>query len=132
MNCNEPTHLMPNAEKGCAELKHVFNDHLFRDSGYPWTLTAAISGAHTLGSAKPLNSKYDGFWSDMENSGKFNNNYYHAILAKGWVPEKMKGGKTQWARADIGIDPDHKEMMLTTDMCLAFKFSPQISKCVLY
>jgi hypothetical protein len=47
-------------------------------------MTAAISGAHTLGSATIANSGYNGFWSDVNNSGIFNNDYYKAILLKGW------------------------------------------------
>ena len=55
-------------------------------------MTAAISGAHTLGSAKPHNSGYDGFWSDAKNSGIFNNDYYKSMLIKGWAPTLAVGG----------------------------------------
>ena len=67
MNCNEPTHLMPNPEDGCDGLDNIFVKHIFAKTGHPWTLTAAISGVHTLGSAKKENSGYEGFWSSTEN-----------------------------------------------------------------
>jgi len=50
-------------------------------------LTAAISGAHTLGSAKPENSGYKGFWSGEKMSGIFNNNYYHSLMLNSWGPQ---------------------------------------------
>ena len=50
-----------------------------------WRLTAAISGAHTLGGAKSHVSGFNGFWSDFENQGVFNNNYYHSLLYLGWT-----------------------------------------------
>ena len=83
-------------------------------------------GVHTLGRAKVSNSGYDGFWSDAENSRRFNNNYYVSILGKGWMPEKAingNSGKNQWQRVDAGKAAQAtlgKEMMLDTDMCLAF------------
>ena len=91
---------------------------------YPWTLTAAISGAHTIGSAKPENSGYNGFWSDSKNSGIFNNDYYKSAILKGWGPEKALGGnkeKNQWKVVDKGRKKNHKEMMLTSDMCLVYQ-----------
>jgi len=86
-------------------------------------LTAAISGAHTVGSARPDVSGYDGFWSDQENQGIFNNDYYKSILRHGWGPELSVGGnpkKNQWKLVDLHKDNEHKEIMLTTDMCLAY------------
>ena len=62
------------------------------DAEYPWTFTAAINGAHTIGSAKPENSGYEGFWSDPVNSGVFNNDYYHKVLFRGWMPENSVNG----------------------------------------
>ena len=77
---------MPNPEHGCDGLKAIFHEHIYRDTGMKWVMTAAISGAHTLGSLKPHNSGYDGFWSDEKNQGIFNNDYYRSILTKGWGP----------------------------------------------
>jgi hypothetical protein len=57
---------MPNADTGCEDLQTVFIDNVFANTGLEWELTAAISGAHTIGSAKPENSGYDGFWSESE------------------------------------------------------------------
>jgi len=39
---------------------------LGRNDKEAWKLTTAISGAHTLGSAKKTNSGYEGSWSDPE------------------------------------------------------------------
>merc|ERR1712079_999859 len=82
--------------------------------------TVALMGVHTLGRAKVENSGYDGFWSDPENSRLFNNNYFVSLLAKGWMPERLSPGKHQWTRVDVGKDAT-KEMMLNTDICLAYK-----------
>lgn len=56
----------------------------------PWTMTAAISGTHTLGSAKKANSGYEGYWSDHENQGIFNNDYFRSMLIKGWTQQLRK------------------------------------------
>lgn len=91
-------------------------------------MTAAISGAHTLGSATIANSGYDGFWADATQSGIFNNDYYKGILHKGWGIERAVNGnanKNQFKRIDLGANTaTHKEMMLSTDMCLAMKGDP--------
>jgi len=63
---------MPNPENGCNDLQDVFVNHIFNVGGglnkkKRWALTAAISGAHTIGSAKPENSGYDGMWGDPAN-----------------------------------------------------------------
>jgi len=65
-DCSSQKGLMPNPELGCAALSDVFADHIYRDTGMPWTMTAAISGAHTVGSAKAANSGYDGKWSSSD------------------------------------------------------------------
>jgi len=58
---------MVDPEEGCSGLKNVFIDHIFHDTKTPWTKTTAIMGVHTLGSAKPENSGYNGTWSDPKN-----------------------------------------------------------------
>lgn len=98
---------MPNPEHSCEGkgpgkdgLRQIFVDNIYKsEPNEGWMLTAAISGAHTIGSAKPENSGYNGFWSDPENSGIFNNDYYKSALYKGWGPELAVGGnpgKNQW------------------------------------
>jgi len=49
---------MPNPEYSCEGkgpgkdgVKQIFVDNVFRDYEFPWTLTTAISGAHTIGRA---------------------------------------------------------------------------------
>jgi hypothetical protein len=87
-------------------------------------MTAAIMGAHTVGKASIENSGYDGFWSDEENQGIFNNDYYHSLLMKGWGPEKAVNGnehKNQWKITDLEKDWRQDEMMLNTDICMVYK-----------
>lgn len=101
--CDWNTGLMPNPELGCGGLSDIFIDHIYNGQSEAWALTTALSGAHTIGSASLENSGYDGFWSDSENSGIFNNDYYTSILAKGWGPERSVDGneeKNQWIRVD--------------------------------
>ena len=74
LTCDWNVGRMPNPEHGCHGrldedgnqldgLQQIFVDHIFKDAEYPWTYVAAISGAHTVGSAKKENSGYDGFWA---------------------------------------------------------------------
>ena len=127
--CTESDGLMPNPENGCDGLESIFVDHIYAsETGDEWMLTAAISGAHTLGSATIANSGYDGFWADSTQSGIFNNDYYKGILHKGWGVERAVDGnanKNQWKRIDLRADDlTHKEMMLSTDLCLAMNGDP--------
>ena len=86
---------MPNPELGCAGLSDIFIDHIYKDQGeHAWNLTAAISGAHTLGSATIANSGYNGFWDSATGAGKFNNGYYKSILFKGWYQELAVDGNS--------------------------------------
>jgi hypothetical protein len=62
--CSTALGLMPNPEDGCDGLSDIFIDHIYAESEDAWRMTAAISGAHTLGSATIANSGYDGFWGD--------------------------------------------------------------------
>ena len=87
-------------------------------------MTAAISGAHTIGSAKPENSGYEGMWSDAANQNIFNNDYFKQIIMKGWGPKRAINGNTnknQWQLIDSSSDYDKsQQMMLDSDMCLLF------------
>mmetsp|Transcript_10700 Transcript_10700/g.24384 ORF Transcript_10700/g.24384 Transcript_10700/m.24384 type:complete len:447 (+) Transcript_10700:70-1410(+) len=110
---------LPNPEHSCTAVEETFLSRM----GLSWREATALMGVHTLGRARPENSGYDGWWSDAVNSRKFNNNYFASILGKGWIAERLSAGKNQWKRADAGRDrgsTDGKEMMLNTDMCLAF------------
>ena len=114
---------MPNPENGCPGLSNIFVDNIYYDRYDAWALTAAISGAHSVGSAKLENSGYEGWWSDSENSGKFNNDYYISLLVKGWGHERAVNGnsaKNQWKRIDMGLEAEHHEIMLRSDLCLAY------------
>ena len=105
-----------------------------RNQDDSWRLTLAISGVHTLGSAKQENSGYEGAWSSRENMGIFNNQYFRNIIAKGWAPELNIGGnpdKNAWKRIDAGVDPNHKEMMLNTDLCFVYEDNKLFGDCAI-
>jgi len=110
---------LPNPEESCGAVEETFVNRM----GLSWRQAAALMGVHSLGRARPENSGYDGWWSDAVNSRKFNNNYYASIVGKGWMPEQLSQNKNQWKRSDAGKDrgaTQGKEMMLNTDMCLAY------------
>jgi hypothetical protein len=97
---------MPNAENGCESLLEVFINNVFqhRHPVVPWLELVAISGAHTIGSAKLENSGYQGRWSDEKNSGIWNTNYYKAIMTHGWGPDRAIAGnpnRNAWKRVDF-------------------------------
>lgn len=109
--CSWNVHLMPNPEDSCTGLEEIFVDNIYAESDEPWRMLAAINGAHTVGSAKLENSGYDGYWSEADQQGIFNNDYYKSIIMKGWKPETAVDGnnnKNQWIRSDLGADDNHK------------------------
>jgi len=119
-NCEDTYERLPHPEV-CDDVERVFVDNL----GLTWTQAAALMGVHTLGRAMTTNSGYDGWWSDPENSRRFNNNYFITMMANGWMPERAVGGnplKNQWERSNRAFDPasQGKQMMLDTDLCLVF------------
>ena len=129
--------MMPNPENGCNDLQSIFVEHIYNvrrcGKACKWGLTAAISGAHTIGSAKLENSGYEGHWSDPKNSAIFNNNYYKAILGHGWGPNRAIDGnadKNNWKRVDVQMKKEPFEMMLNTDMCLAYQFNQKHIDCM--
>lgn len=111
---------LPDAERSCTAVQETFVQRM----GLSWPQSAALMGVHTLGRAEVSNSGYHGFWSDSRNSRMFNNDYYTSILNKGWRPEQVAGNpaRNQWYRADVGASDESlgKEMMLNTDLCLAY------------
>mmetsp|Transcript_11139 Transcript_11139/g.31325 ORF Transcript_11139/g.31325 Transcript_11139/m.31325 type:complete len:385 (+) Transcript_11139:68-1222(+) len=120
-DCDGAADLLPNPLRGCPAVEETF----LQNMGLTWRGAAALMGVHSLGRAKIENSGFHGWWSDPVNSRIFNNNYYVSIMAKGWVPETSIGDvsfKSQWGRSDSGQDTsfDGHEMMLNTDMCLAY------------
>mmetsp|Transcript_56210 Transcript_56210/g.100154 ORF Transcript_56210/g.100154 Transcript_56210/m.100154 type:complete len:699 (-) Transcript_56210:343-2439(-) len=120
-SCEFSAGRLPNPERGCGAVEETF----VQGMGLSWSEAAALMGVHTLGRAHIANSGYHGWWSDPENSRRFNNNYYVSLVAKGWLPELAVSGnqlKNQWRRSDIGQDTsfDGHEMMLNTDLCLVF------------
>lgn len=127
---------MPDANNGCQDLKNIFIDHIYKglkSERSRWRMTAAISGAHTLGQARTNQSGFNGHWSDEANQGKFNNDYYRSMLMKGWGPElEVTAGNEQWKRVDKfnASAVSHKEMMLNSDLCLAYHNNSDHDRCV--
>jgi len=106
--------LLPNPEHACDAVE----DNFIKNLGLDWTTAAALMGVHTLGRALPQNSGFDGFWVSGPHAKTFDNKYYQTMVGTGWVPQTTSAGKSQWVRSDTA---DLNEMMLNTDMCLAFQ-----------
>ena len=135
--CPGNTGLMPNPERGCNDLKTVFIDNIFYhrwNKRLGWHLTAAISGAHTIGSAKRNNSGYEGHWSTPADQNKFNNGFYKNMLSHGWGPDRGIGGNTDknaWQRIDVkNCTSSFKMLMLNTDVCLGWQFNVLHAQCM--
>jgi len=114
--CDFANGRLPLVEESCKAVENVFVDRL----QLTWRETAALMGVHTLGRARPNNSGFSGWWSDAENNRKFNNDYFKSLINKGWMTEQLPTGNWQWKRTDSGLPRGHHEMMLDTDMCLAY------------
>jgi len=116
LTCNpEP---LPNPADGCDAVGDVFIDRM----GLDGTEAAALMGVHTLGRALTENSGYDGFWVSQDHARTFNTEYFTRIIAVGWRTAIAPSGKAQWIRADVAPGtPLSGEMMLNTDMCLAYQ-----------
>lgn len=59
--CDQAADLLPKAENGCSDLESVFINHIYTKKAnmkFRWKLTAAISGAHTIGKAQLDNSGF--------------------------------------------------------------------------
>lgn len=123
-SCPENTGLMPDPEAGCDDVMSLFGSHVFKftPGREKKRLTAALLGAHTLGSAKLENSGYQGSWSSKGSEGVFDNDYYIQMLTRGWGPELAVGGnpeRNQWKTVDRG-STESPELMLNSDLCLAY------------
>merc|ERR1719446_349349 len=123
---------MPDPENGFDDIQDLFFDHIFKYSkgSNKKRLTAAIMGAHTLGSAKVENSGYRGSWSGEGSEGVFDNDYYRQMLTRGWGPERAVNGdenRNQWKTVDNGPEGG---MMLNSDMALAYDNNAEHQKCM--
>jgi len=113
---------LPHGTDGCGAVKNVFIDSM----GLSKSEATALMGVHTLGRARTENSGHFGRWTtSAKNSRKFNNDYYKSLLKKGWRPMKKVCGREsthQWVRQGPGPMPSgsNTEMMLDTDLCLAY------------
>lgn len=66
-------------------------------------MLAALMGAHTIGRAQIKNSGYQGTWTTPQTNHVFDNEYYRAMILKGWGPNLAVGGdpnKNQFKRVD--------------------------------
>jgi len=120
-SCTGAANRLPDPEDSCDAVSETFLKHM----GMTKREAAALMGVHTLGRARPQNSGYDGWWSDPVNSKKFNNNYFASMVKKGWRPMRAvcgNGAKNQWYMSGPGgvHQGGALEMMLDTDICLAF------------
>lgn len=59
----------------------------------------------------------------------FNNDYYKSLLLKGWAPKEIDATHHQWERVDKSVGTDN-EMMLSSDMCLAYLHNSEHDRCV--
>jgi len=120
-DCVMPHHILPNPDNSCSDVERVFVNNM----GLTWRAATALMGVHSLGSASVNNSGFDGFWDTVPHSASFNNHYYVNMLATSWCPEQVAAtGKFQWRRCEQ-LEQDQTEhvknqMMLNTDLCLAF------------
>jgi len=105
--------LLPNPGESCDAVEKNFINNL----GLTWEESTALMGVHTLGRALPSNSGFDGFWVSGRHATNFSNQYYSNMLGVGWARKKTIADKWQWQRVDVKNSP---EMMLNTDMCLAY------------
>lgn len=107
-------------------------DNLLSDKWWRKKGVTALLGVHSIGSAKLENSGYEGHWSDIENQGVFNNNYYRSFLTKGWGPQYNVGGRAdrnQWKRVDL-MAGQNDEMMLTSDLCMFYDYNQGFIDCM--
>jgi len=54
------------------------------------------------------------------------------MLLKGWMPKNNVNGRADhnyWVRSDSNNNTETLEMMLTSDLCLAYKFNPELAAC---
>jgi hypothetical protein len=117
--CEEQVLRLPDTQAGCPSVQTVLQNP--GTIGMSWTQIAAITGVHTLGKAELQNSGHVGFWSDEDNQGIFNNNFYRSMLLKGWKTEVPEGStKFQFTRADVGRSRTTHEFMLNSDLCLVY------------
>lgn len=117
---------MPVTSHGCEGshgLDTVFINNVYSGHANAWELTAAISGAHTVGETKLGNSGIaDGLWVPEENARKFDNKYYLHLVKQGWAPHMTDHNDPAWRRSDLKRNEvgtsNHEHIMLKTDLCL--------------
>merc|ERR1719379_1608282 len=114
--CTPEPGARPNPAGSCSEMQRFFEDRLGLDAKG----IAALMGVRTLGGAFAENSGYDGRWMDAVYARKFNNKYFNDMLVYGWAPQKSKGGKMQWVRADVAAPFESNAIMQDTELCLAY------------
>lgn len=120
-DCVMPHHILPNPDNSCNDVERVFVNNM----GLSWRSATALMSVHSIGAASVDNSGFDGFWDTLHHSAKFNNHYYVNLLATSWCPEQVAAtGRWQWRRCEQleadQTDEVKNQMMLNTDMCLAF------------
>ena len=136
--CPQEAHMTVNVANGCDDLQKIYVDNIFKSKGWgkqkAWDLTAALSGAHTMGNPLSENSGYDGRWTTPVNAGIFDNDYYKNIIKHGWGPKHNIDGELNhdlWELIDLSPVSDKKrQFMLNTDLCLFYQDNIAHSKCM--
>ena len=82
--CSWNVDQMPVINHGCNGengIDTIFADNVYAHTAEPWKLTAAISGAHTIGETKLINSGIaNGLWVPEASARRFDNKYYKHMV----------------------------------------------------
>lgn len=105
--------------KSSVEVAEVFVDRL----GFTHREVVSLIGAHVLGKATKSVSGYEGKW--VHRNDRFTNKYFVDLIHEPWVKEKLNvpgfGSRTTWHRSVDGTMLLEDEIMLQTDVDLAFQ-----------
>jgi len=104
---------------GCADIEEV----LVARMGLRWKDAAALMGAHTLGGGNRGSSGHHGSWvGNNQDAQVFDRQYYLEITDKVWRPRNQGGPENGGPPQDwtTGRNNGNGQMMLNTDICLAF------------
>jgi len=105
--------------KSSTAIAETFVDKL----GLTHREVVSLIGAHVLGKATLAVSGYEGKW--VRRNDRFTNKYFVDLVHEPWVKERLNipgfGSRTTWHRAVDGTMLLEDEIMLQTDVDLAFQ-----------
>jgi len=102
------------------------NSELMQRLGISWRELTALMGVHTIGTGEEAFSGFVGQWT--KKNDKFNNDFYKDLLKLPWVPDTAENGRLFFKLQDAKGSRKNR-MMLSTDMCLAWKTEEQQCDC---